>query len=60
MTKRILIIFSAGIGRTGTVIVIDVLIHLLEEQGRNFSFHTSGNFRSLLPLNAAALRQVSF
>eukprot|EP00794_Sanderia_malayensis_P014900 gene14900-16444_t len=24
---------SAGIGRTGTVIVIDVLIHLLEEQG---------------------------
>ena len=28
-----LVHFSAGIGRTGTVIVIDVLTHLLEERG---------------------------
>ena len=28
---------SAGIGRTGTVIVIDVLMHLIEEQGKTHS-----------------------
>ena len=29
------LVFSAGIGRTGTFIVIDILMHVLKEQGND-------------------------